>query len=58
LNDYAKPVSPSDLRRGQIYIDVNYIDYEMLVPVIETLVFIGRNLKRTDLRFKNNRDFD
>jgi len=49
LPDYAEPVSASYLREGQIYFAVTYVDNEMLVPVMETIVFIGRNLEPDDL---------
>ena len=45
LKSYAEPVSSSELQEGQIYFSINYVDDEMLVPVIETLVFIGKNLE-------------
>lgn len=42
------PVSASELRVGEIYFAVNYVDTEMLVPTVETVVFIGRNLESED----------
>ena|SRR5215831_1406191 len=44
LKSYAETVSPNDLHEGEVYFAVNYIDDEMLVPVMEPKVFIGRNL--------------
>jgi len=49
LPDYAEPVSANELREGEVYFAVNYVDHEMLVPIMETIVFIGRNLEPGDL---------
>jgi hypothetical protein len=49
LKSYAEPVSSSELQEGQIYFSINYVDDEMLVPIIETLVFIGKNLEPGDI---------
>jgi hypothetical protein len=45
LQSYAEPVSSTELREEAIYFAVNYVDDEMLIPSMETLVFIGRNLE-------------
>jgi hypothetical protein len=49
LKEYAEPVSASELREGQVYFTVNYVDEERLIPVMETVVFIGRNLEPDDV---------
>ena len=49
LKEYAEPVSANELREGEIYFSVNYVDDDMLVPVMETIVFIGRNLEPGDV---------
>jgi hypothetical protein len=48
LTEYSNPVSSDDLREGEIYFALNFSDAEMLVPLIETIVFIGRNLEPGD----------
>jgi len=48
LKPYAEPVSPQDLEETKIYYAVNYMDSDMVVPVIDTVVFIGRNLENGD----------
>ena len=48
LTEYSNPVSSDDLREGEIYFALNFSDAEMLVPLIETIVFIGRNLVPED----------
>jgi hypothetical protein len=49
LKSYAEPVSPNDLKEGMPYFTITFADREMLVPIMETLVFIGKNLQRNDV---------
>lgn len=44
LTTYAKPVGGHALQVGTTYFSLTYLDNEMLVPMLEPLVFIGRNL--------------
>jgi hypothetical protein len=44
----ARPVTASELKEGAVYFAVNYIDDDMLIPVMETLIFIGRDLNPGD----------
>ena len=44
LEPYAEPVSASDLVEGEAYFSVMFVDEEMRIPVMETWIFIGRNL--------------
>lgn len=48
LKPYAEPLAVSDLKKGEIYYSVRYIDDEMLVPVMNTLVFVGADLDPDD----------
>ena len=48
LKPYGKYVKPSGLVEGEIYYTVHFLDDQMLVPELNTLVFIGRNLERAD----------
>ena|SRR5258708_4993207 len=41
-------VAESELHGGSVYFSVQYLDDDMLLPVIETLVFLGRNLDSGD----------
>jgi hypothetical protein len=43
LKPYAEPVSATELREGSVYFMVTFIDNDMFVPVMETLVFIGKS---------------
>jgi len=49
LKPYAEPVSSSELREGVVYFAVQFVDEEMLIPTMEPLVFIGRNLNPEDV---------
>ncbi len=49
LKPYAEPVSANELREGSIYFFLNFIDDAMLLPTMEPMVFIGRNLDATDV---------
>lgn len=48
LKPYAEPVSASDLVESAIYFSVNFVDEDMLIPQMEPVVFIGRNLEAND----------
>jgi hypothetical protein len=48
LKPYAEPVFVAELKEGNIYFAVNYVDEDMLIPTMETLVFIGRDLESGD----------
>jgi len=48
LKPYAEPVSADDLREGEIYFSVIFIDDEMLVPIMEPRVFIGLKREAND----------
>ena len=43
LTPFAEPVSTSKLKEGSVYFAVNFVDDEMRIPIVETLVFIGRD---------------
>jgi hypothetical protein len=49
LKPYSEPVSASDLREGAVYFSVGFLDEEeMHLPVVEPLVFIGKDLNPGD----------
>lgn len=39
---YAEPVTAEELREGEVYHSVQFADEDMLLPIVETLVFTGR----------------
>jgi hypothetical protein len=45
LKSYAEPVDPSVLKEGDVYFSVQFVDDEMLIPVMETWVFVGKGLE-------------
>lgn len=49
LKPYAEPVSASSLKVGDVYFSVQFADSEMLLPIMETWVFVGRRLDSEDL---------
>ena len=48
LNPESEPVRIGDLAEGAVYFFVEYVDDERLIPVLDTVVFIGRNLEAGD----------
>lgn len=44
LKDYVEPVPATDLVVGQVYFKVAYADQDLMVPQLEAVVFIGRDL--------------
>jgi hypothetical protein len=58
LKPYAEPVAPDQLRIGEIYFGVQFLDEDCFVPVLEPKVFIGRNLEPEDEDELYFQDFD
>jgi hypothetical protein len=48
LKPYAEPISADELHEGSIYFLVNFVDEEMLIPTMHTVVYIGENLEPGD----------
>ena len=48
LQPYPEPVTAAELNEGSVYFALNYADDVMLIPVMETRVFVGRNLEPHD----------
>lgn len=57
LNPYAEPVSTEELREGEIYFGVLYLDDDGLVPTLEPKVYIGRDLEPGDTNTFYFQDF-
>jgi hypothetical protein len=49
LMPYGEPVSAAELKEGSVYFVVTFVDEEMLIPAMETVVFVGRNLEAGDV---------
>ncbi len=45
-------VTASNLVRGSLYFMVSFVDPEMMIPILETLIFEGRN-DLGDFKFRN-----
>lgn len=41
ISPYAKPITLSKLKKGAIYFSVSFIDDDMLIPIIDTLIYLG-----------------
>ena len=48
LKPYAEPIAANDLKEETIYFFVNFVDEDMLVPTMETVVYVGENLDPGD----------
>ena len=48
LTSYAQPIDPGTLTSGNQYLSVQYVDFEALIPIVGTLVFVGKNLEADD----------
>ena len=44
----AEPVTGDDLRNGVVYFALQFADPNLLVPIVEPLIFVGRNLRQND----------
>ncbi|HEX8611482.1 MAG TPA: hypothetical protein VF800_09365 [Telluria sp.] len=47
MNDshlYAEPIGASELKQGNLYFMLNYFDEDLLIPELQTLVFLGRDV--------------
>jgi len=49
LKDFAEAIDSSKLREGRTYFAVRFLDNELLIPEVEALVYIGRNLEPEDV---------
>ncbi len=49
LKPYADFVLASELKEGRVYFSLHYFDEELLIPAMEPVVFIGRNLEPDDV---------
>lgn len=58
LKDYAEPVSLKALRINGVYFSVQFLDEEMLIPILNPLIFLGRNLCKGDHGLLDFQDFD
>lgn len=43
LKPYAEPVSALKLKKGSVYFSVTYVDDEMHFPIVDTMVFVGKD---------------
>jgi len=48
LKPYLETVEPDNLIEGQEYFSISYVDEERLLPIIDSLVYVGKNLETED----------
>jgi hypothetical protein len=48
-DQFAVPVTADNLRSGEVYFSVSYVDEDLLIPVVETFVFLGRDFYKEDV---------
>jgi hypothetical protein len=48
LKEHAEPVLAKGLKIGQIYFSLQFLDADLLIPILEPLVYLGRNLRPGD----------
>jgi hypothetical protein len=58
LKGYSEPVTVEELYEGAIYFFLNFADDRMYYPVLEPVVFIGRNLREGDVDQVYFQDYD
>lgn len=49
LKPYAEPVTRAELVEGHEYFSVQYVDEALLIPTMETWVFVGENIEDGDV---------
>jgi hypothetical protein len=42
-------VTSTELKEGSVYFSVNFVDEGMLIPMLEPVVFVGRDLNADDV---------
>ena len=58
IPSYGEPVSEDGLKENSIYYIINFIDEEMIVPTMKTVVFVGKNLEQDDINSFCFQDID
>lgn len=48
LKPYIETVKPENLVEGEVYFSVSFVDDELLLPILFSLVFVGKNLDLED----------
>lgn len=47
---HAEPVLAHELKEGRVYFSVQFVDEDLLAPLVETLVFTGRGFDEDGLK--------
>jgi hypothetical protein len=46
LKDHAEPITADTLRVDDVYFAVQFLDEDMLIPVMEPFIYLGKNLRK------------
>jgi hypothetical protein len=49
LKPYGEPVEPTALQVGTVYFALTYLDPNMLLPTLEPVIYVGRDLEPGDV---------
>jgi hypothetical protein len=58
LKSYAEPVIASELQEKEVYFSVQFVNREMLIPIIVPLVYLGKSLSETGTELYYFQDFE
>ncbi len=58
LKSYAEPVSQTDMKQGRVYFALQFEDPDLLVPLLQPLIFLGHNIDGDDPSLRWFQDFD
>jgi hypothetical protein len=58
IPSYGEPISEYELKDNSIYYIVNFVDEEMIIPTMDTVVFIGKNLEDDEVDSYYFQDID
>lgn len=58
LKSYAEPVTLGDLREGEVYFVLQFADEALLIPIMQPLIFLGKNLEEGDIDLFYFQDFE
>lgn len=58
LKPFAEPLPASKLQQGRVYFALQFLDEDMLIPVLEPLIFLGFDLRNEGTGARYFQDFD
>lgn len=55
---HAEPVLAHELKEGKAYFSVQFVDEDLLLPLMETLIFTGRGFDEDGIKVLHFQDID